>query len=137
MRATTDHRVRRARLLIATAAGGVSGAVAGPLFDLLVPGPFTPSVTLFAVVFGAVVGCLAGLLSAVLLNLTLPRTHDGLTRASATLALTALSTVVVALTTMLLSWHIGSAELLVALIALVVALPASAVVAYSSPTART
>ena len=133
MRATTDHRVRRARLLIATAAGGVSGAVAGPLFDLLVPGPFTPSVT----VFGAVVGCLAGLLSAVLLNLTLPRTHDGLTRASATLTLTALSTVVVALTTMLLSWHIGSAELLVALIALVVALPASAVVAYSSATART
>src|SRR5699024_12748860 len=90
MRATTDHRVRRARLLIATAAGGVSGAVAGPLFDLLVPGPFTPSVTLFAVVFGAVVGCLSGLLAAVLLNLTLPRTHARLTPASATLALTAL-----------------------------------------------
>src|SRR5699024_979782 len=75
MRATTDHRVRRARLLIATAAGGVSGAVAGPLFDLLVPGPFTTSVTLFAVILGAVVGCLSGLLAAVLLNLTLPRTH--------------------------------------------------------------
>lgn len=135
MRATTAPRVHRARRLIATAAGCVGGAVAGPLFDVLVPGPFTPSVTLFALIFGALVGCIAGLLSALLLNLALTRTHHGLTRASATVALTTLGTVVVAVPTMLLSWNIGPAELLVALVALVVALPTGAVVACSSATA--
>lgn len=135
MRAGNDHRVHRARLVIATAAGCVAGAVAGPLFDLIVPGPFTPSVTLFAVIFGAIVGCLAGLLSALLLNLALTRTQRSLTRTSATLALTALGTVVVAVPTMLLSWNFGPAELLVAFLALVAALPTGAVVACSSATA--
>ncbi|WP_157612419.1 hypothetical protein [Ruania albidiflava] len=137
VRAGNDYRVHHARRSIAMAAGCVSGAVAGLLFDLIVPGPFTPSVTLFAVIFGAIVGCLAGLLSALLLNLVLSRTQRSLTRTSATLALTALGTVVVAVPTMLLSWNIGPAELLVALLALVAALPASAEVASSSATART